>query len=312
MYRWLTLLLATLVVLITAFAFDHGFWSSRYAYGFAGFTPDGGRPAHLAVLVEHLRSRVFATGSGPIRTRTWDAAPRPVPALRRAISSWDGSYQLPERTLRFKDRFALTPDFLTDEEILRLPVEVAGGRRIAFFGTSQTRGQGAETVADTFVARVHARLAAALGDLPLETYNLAVPGSQSGPLLALYRRSWRNIRPDLLVVNLSNNDSDPEVLVENLRALTAEVRRDGGRIVFVLEANTTERDLEWHLHLHEAVAGLGKELNVPVWDLHGYLASDGVFDSGRLWWDNVHMTSYGQSLVADWLAPRVLPLLVEP
>jgi len=307
-YRWLTLLVVILVALVAGFAFDYAFWSSRYAYGLPGFMP-GGKPTHVAVLLESLRARIFATGGGPIGTLTWDAAPRPVPALRRSITAWDGSHQIPPGTLRFQGLSALTPDLLTDEEIRRLPEKAAEARRVVFLGTSQTRGQGAETVSDTFVARVHAQLAVALGDTQLETYNVAVAGSRSPELLRRYRTSWSSIRPDLLVVNLSNNDPDRDVLVENLRALTAEVWRGGGQIVFVLEANTTERDLEWHLHLHEAIARLGQELKVPVWDLHGYLASEGVFDSGRLWWDNVHMSTYGHALTAGWLTPLMLPLL---
>jgi lysophospholipase L1-like esterase len=126
-----------------------------------------------------------------------------------------------------------------------------------------------------------------------------------------YRQSWRHIRPDLLVVDLSNNDPNPKVLVANLRALTEEVRRGGGRIAFVLEANTIEKELRWLLRMHEALAGLGDELDVPVWDLHGYLAGAEVYDSGRLWWDNVHLSSYGHALTADWLAARMLPLVSE-
>ena len=41
------------------------------------------------------------------------------------------------------------------------------------------------------------------------------------------------------------------------------------------------------------------------------MASGGVLDSGRLWWDNVHLSSYGQALTAAWLAPLMLPLVSE-
>ena len=310
-YRWLTILIVALIVLTAGFAFDYGFWSTHYAYGPGRFLPGGARPPHLAILVETLRAGLFATGGAPIGTPTLDVALRPLPALRRSISAWDGSSPLPDSVLLLQGLTALTPEFLTDEEITRSPDKVAGTRRIAFLGTSQTRGTGAETLSETFVARVHARLAAALADTRLETYNLAVPGSQSSELLRRYRQSWSSIRPDLLVVNLSNNDRSPQVLAENLRALTDEVRRGGGRIVFVLEANSIERGLGWHRHMHEAVTALGHELNVPVWDLHGYLAGDDVFDSGRLWWDHVHLSSYGQDLTAGWLAPLMLPLVSE-
>jgi lysophospholipase L1-like esterase len=309
-YRWLAVLVVILVVLATSFAFDYGFWSGRYAYGHPGdYLPNHAKPHRLALLFESFRSGLFGTGGRTIRIATRAEVVRPPAALRRSLSAWDGSHTFPaRRSIRFRDLSALAPDFLTDEELRPSP-EVTGALRVAFLGTSQTRGVGAETISDTFVARIHAQLAAALGEVPLETYNFSIPGSRSGELLRRYRRSWGVVRPDLLVVNLSNNDSDGKLLVENLRALAAEARRSGGQIVFVLEANSTERDLRWLLRMHGAVRELGAELGVPVWDLQGYLASDGVSDSGRLWWDFVHMSSYGQSLTADWLAARMIPLL---
>jgi lysophospholipase L1-like esterase len=308
-YRWLTALVVILVLLATSFAFDYAVWSRRYVYDTIGHLPDQAKPLHLAVLFESLRAGLFGMGGGTLGNVTGEVG-RPLPALRRSLSAWDGSRPIPpDRRIRFRGSSPLVADFLTDQEIRTAPEKVTGMVRVAFLGTSQTRGVGAETITDTFVARIHARLAAELGSDRLETYNFAIPGSRSSELLRLYRESWGEVRPDLLVVNLSNNDSDRKLLIENLRALAAQTRRSGGAIVFVLEAKSTEKDLRWILRSHRAVSALGAELGVPVWDLHGYLASDGVFDSGRLWWDEIHLSSYGQSLAADWLAARMIPLL---
>ena len=46
---------------------------------------------------------------------------------------------------------------------------------------------------------------------------------------------------------------------------------------------------------------------VPVIDLHGYLVERK--DAGFIWWDFVHLTTFGQRLVADKLADDLPPLL---
>ena len=38
---------------------------------------------------------------------------------------------------------------------------------------------------------------------------------------------------------------------------------------------------------------------IHVIDLHGLLAQQA--DSGQLWWDNVHLSDYGQELAAEYM-----------
>src|SRR4029450_8318086 len=112
--------------------------------------------------------------------------------------------------------------------------------RVAFLGTSQTYGSGAERIAETFVARCHGLLAQALGDISVETYNFSLSGSNSTELLGKYAESWRFSRPDLLVINLSTNDEKIDTLTANLRTLAHLARAAGGRVVFLLEPNAAE------------------------------------------------------------------------
>ena len=46
------------------------------------------------------------------------------------------------------------------------------------------------------------------------------------------------------------------------------------------------------------------QLGVPFLDMHSTLK--GKFHTGFLWWDFVHLTDYGQSLVGDRLAAYIL------
>jgi hypothetical protein len=54
---------------------------------------------------------------------------------------------------------------------------------------------------------------------------------------------------------------------------------------------------------------IGKEFDVPVIEMHDYLSRH--YDDGFLWWDFVHMTSFGQKLFAKYLLQELQPLLDE-
>jgi lysophospholipase L1-like esterase len=201
------------------------------------------------------------------------------------------------------------PEFLSDGQVRALPPKSDRTIRVAFLGTSQTYGSGAETISETFVARCHRLLAQALGDISVETYNFSISGSNSTELLSKYAESWRFSRPDLLVINLSTNDGKIDTLIENLRTLAHQTRVAGGRVVFLLEPNAAEGKYRGLREKHSAIQRLGQELRVPVWNLDGYLSSNPVYDSGMMWWDKVHLTSYGHGVVAEWLAPQMLAMI---
>ena len=57
------------------------------------------------------------------------------------------------------------------------------------------------------------------------------------------------------------------------------------------------------------IAADDNRFGVPVLDLHGHLSAPEVVDSGFLWWDYVHLSSYGHRRAAEWLAPQLLPEL---
>src|SRR5262249_59775095 len=109
----------------------------------------------------------------------------------------------------------MVPEFLGDGQLRAVPPKSDRTIRIAFLGTSQTYGSGAERISETFVARCHGLLAQALGDISVETYNFSISGSNSTELLSKYTGSWRFSRPDLLLINLSTNDWKIDTLTEN-------------------------------------------------------------------------------------------------
>jgi acyl-CoA thioesterase I len=311
-FRCLMGLGVAIMVLSLLFAFDYFFWSSRYLY--KNYLPEGAHAYAVNVQIEALRQKLFLYPKG-VSTLPSDKE------LREAITRWDGDHRLDAGRfhrgkpiisidiVRYTREHPMVPEFLDEGQVRALPPKADRTIRIAFLGTSQTNGEGAETISETFVARCHGLLARALGDVSVETYNFSIRGSDSTELLRKYAESWRFSRPELLVINLSTNDLKIDTLTANLRTLAHLARAAGGRVVFLLEPNAAEdKDLGLQ-EKHSAIQRLGQELGVPVWNLDGYLSSDPVYDSGMMWWDKVHLTSYGHGVVAEWLAPQMLAMI---
>jgi len=292
---------ALLILGLSFFAFDYLVWSGRYPY--ASGTPQGSAASLNEVRYEAMRGRVFGTNLQRDLALARAQAMHANPLLRQSVSRRDPNDAAPPGLFRV---FGPEPGAWRawfHPSLEEFPAKREGTIRVGFLGSSQTFGLGAETVDDTFVARIQRLLSA---DLPagsaLECLAFASPGWRSADLLRRYREAWGHSDPDILVVNLSNNDMDPEELASNLRQLVEFNRTRGIRTRLVLEPNAREADVITLLEKHAAVRGVAKEFDVPVWDLHAYLNRDDVFDSGFVWWDHVHLTSYGHRLVAQWLA----------
>ena len=301
-----------IMVLSLLFGFDYFFWSSRYLY--KDYLPGGAHPYAVTVRIEALRKKLFLYPKG-VNAFPLDKE------LSAAITRWDGDHRLDggrfhrgkpiifRDIVRYTREHPIVPEFLDEGQVRGLPPKSDRTIRVAFLGTSQTWGSGAERISETFVARCHGLLAQALGDISVETYNFSISGSNSTELLSKYAESWRFSRPDLLVINLSTNDGKADTLTANLRTLAHQTRAAGGRVVFLLEPNAAEVDHRYLQRKHSAIQRLGQELRVPVWNLDGYMSSDPVYDSGMMWWDKVHLTSYGHGVVAEWLAPQMLAMI---
>ena len=290
-----------IMVLSLFFGFDYFFWSSRYPY--KDYLPGGAHAYAVTVQFEALRKKLF------LYPKDVNAFPLDE-EVRESITRWNGGKPIIFRDImRYTRERPIVPEFLDDGQMRGLPPKSDRTIRVAFLGTSQTWGSGAERISETFVARCHGLLAQALGDISVETYNFSISGVSSTELLGKYAESWRFSQPDLLVINLSNNDRRPDTLTANLRTLAHQTRAADGRVVFLLEPNAAEVEHRGLQEKHSAIQRLGQELRVPVWSLDKYMSSDPVYDSGMMWWDKVHLTSYGHGVVAEWLAPQMLAMI---
>jgi lysophospholipase L1-like esterase len=177
--------------------------------------------------------------------------------------------------------------------------------RILFIGTSQTVGAGAGCMEETFVRLIEDILNRS-GTGQYECINAGVHGSNSHELIRYYENSWIKFKPKVSVINLSNNDQDKEAFRLSMQRFIDLDKNFGIGTIFILEANSREVSSDL-LSFHEIMKELGKKDNILTIDLHNYLLEKD--DIGILWWDGVHMTSYGQKLTAEFISSKILTFL---
>jgi lysophospholipase L1-like esterase len=259
---------------------------------------------------------VSGAGFGAGRMRTADA-PRPLVAalvaagvaLVVALLAWsaDTFYlsKLHPTSLDLSDFRNTIEDETQVVDRLRLAATTPKGpdtARVLVLGSSQTWGAGVWRRDDTWTARLGRALdITAPAGTRVELFTLAISGyvaSQLAPLLEREGPAWE---PDAVLVNLSNNDRDYDDLAEALGRIAAWCAANRVGLVFVPEPNTIENvEDEWKLReRHEVMRGVAREHGVAVVEVHDWLA--GRADTGFLWWDRVHLTDYGQALLAERL-----------
>ena len=132
-------------------------------------------------------------------------------------------------------------------------------------------------------------------------------GSRVARLHGYYLADWRAWRPDIIVLNLSNNDSEPDIFRDGLKAFVSDGRAQGAEVLLALEANESSSTHPSTLPNHDIMRQVASEAGVPVVDMHGALLADR--ETGLLWWDFVHLTDYGQRRVGEHFAAAIAPLL---
>lgn len=185
---------------------------------------------------------------------------------------------------------------------------VPGVRRVVFLGSSQTWGSGAATPEEPWVERLERRWnEAAASDTRVECINAGIPAFTGPQIFPLWSEVWSAWAPELVIIDLGNNDRDLEALEQGLRELVAFNTERHIRTVFVLEPNTiearSEKDLAGLLDRHEVLRQVGARTGTRVLDLHAALVARR--GEGFLWWDRVHLTSFGHQLMAEELDRRL-------
>ena len=176
------------------------------------------------------------------------------------------------------------------------------GPRILFLGTSQMWGSGAVSPNERIAAKVSSLLNSGASGGNIYVINASKRGSNSFELLSSCKDHLYLFRPDLVILDLSNND-DARSFDKGLLSLLEWTRSIHSKSLFILEPNSPEVDKI--RDKHAIMRNISTQYHVPLLDLNGYLASESVYDSGFLWWDLVHLTSYGQELAAEFIAKGI-------
>jgi lysophospholipase L1-like esterase len=289
---------------VIVLAFDFFYWSHLYNY--SGFTPWGWDATPKLSVVERVRR-----GASYLLLAPFDSGPRPrapyVPQQPLAdflrleglqIKAY-GNLTVVRRGSSGEpivDLVADDPQSVDGYVNARLD---ASAFTVVLLGTSQTWGAGGADERRMIASEALRALAQRDPGRHWVVVNAAIPGSFSTPIFERYRNRIVAFHPAVVVVNLSNNDQSTEVFADNLAALVTFNRSRTIRTSFFLEASQADLGAK-----HEAMRQVAARLGVPCLDLDAHMA--GFESRGFLWWDLVHLTSYGQALAGDFIANGIL------
>ncbi|MES2304426.1 MAG: GDSL-type esterase/lipase family protein [Gemmatimonadota bacterium] len=203
------------------------------------------------------------------------------------------------------------------ELLQRYPAGSHGGeQRLLLLGSSQTWGAGASRLEDVWGTRLEALLARQLPAAHIVCINAGVSGLTSRQVYGLLDELLP-LAPQAAIITLSSNDVDTASFRAHLDSILTRLKRAGVAPVVVLEPNSPEQMASdsrlGDIHIkHSILRDVARQANVPVVDMQEFLAASQ--QRGLLWWDFVHLTSFGQTLVAQHLAelvPNLLPALAS-
>lgn len=174
--------------------------------------------------------------------------------------------------------------------------------QIVLLGSSQTWGAGAASEEFRLENIVEKRLKIKLKNSDLKVINLAVSGFRAHDMVDAL--SWSNaLNPKYVIINLGNNDVAGESVRPQLLRLIEMSHKVGFKLYFVKEANYF-LDRNTHLSdIHAVISEVAIKNKITV--INGDQALEQNSRSGFLWWDNVHLSSAGQKILADAIVDEI-------
>jgi lysophospholipase L1-like esterase len=144
--------------------------------------------------------------------------------------------------------------------------------------------------------------------LSLIVVNAALRAADSNAMVKILRTVTDTMQPEMVVVNLSNND-ETYGFKENLLEMYEVCRQNKIKVILVKEANSPESHNIRLRDNHQVIEEIVSEKRIPCLDMHAYLSSPDIVDSGFLWWDFVHLTSYGQETAGKAIAREIYSII---
>ncbi len=224
---------------------------------------------------------------------------------------WRKSEFYPNANERLERRQAAYADAGTDRMLERVrsraqPTPTTGVQRIFFIGSSQTRGSGAAAPEDTLAAQTERLLNERAGEQRFECLNVAVRAYDIARMRADLENHWSDWGPAVAILNAGYNDRSTSTAdwKRELRELIAAARSADIRLVVIPEASSVVHPWPALDRVHKATRQVARRARLPVIEMHSHLQEHA--DDGFLWWDWVHLTSYGQQLFAEHLADQLI------
>jgi len=189
------------------------------------------------------------------------------------------------------------------------PLEISSNAYpVLFVGTSQTWGAGATLEKDSFVHRLEEKFNQENhGGIHYEFINAGISGETAARLWEPYQKEWIQWNPKIVILNLSNNDQNSSEFSKYIEAYVKLNQEKGIPTVLILEANARAQIKPHVGKNHQILRDLAKRHDLVLIDLHQCLLEHD--DSGFLWWDFVHPTSYGHELEADCIYPTLVEVI---
>lgn len=180
--------------------------------------------------------------------------------------------------------------------------------RVLFIGTSQTYGEGSMKEGGGFVSLTNSYLGKLMPEVNVNVMNGACEGAVAEQLLELYKESYREYKPDIMVINLGVNDQQRESFGPSLEEFIALNNEDGIKTILMQEAVSPE-DPQGRPKTLAIIREVAEKHGIPLVDSCKYLWN--LRTSGFLFWDNVHPTDYGHDLISQSLLPTLMKSLKE-
>jgi lysophospholipase L1-like esterase len=197
---------------------------------------------------------------------------------------------------------------ITGEEEIKLKIslekesDINTKKYIALLGSSQTWGAGALTEEFRLDQILEKELNRIKKTTNFRVLNLAVSGNRANQMVDAFY--WlKKINPRVVVINLGNNDTDPDFIRQNLLRLVSLSRQKNFKLVFIAEANYFLDPIPHLVLTHRAIKDIAIENDIKLIDAHKFLEKN--FRNGYLWWDSVHLTSAGQKILADAIVSEI-------
>ncbi len=287
-----------LLILLSLSLFDFYVWSHRY---YIDLAPMEKRVSHPR---ENLIETWRRNSIGYLETNFF--AKKDVLKIEPVIS------KLYVRTVRKKPPFRDDEIFWYSKDqpvkIIYRPFVKFDMKRpqklIAFMGTSQTWGEGANTLDSAFLAQTVRKLNLQSGR-EVAGINFSLQGKVSQNLLAEYKRILEVIKPDLLMVNLGWNDGASEDFKKSLIEIAELSQSLNIKTIFSHEAITNEVPTYYAVNNHSIMTSVGKTYSIPILKFYEYMSSNVNKDSGLLWWDVIHMNQHGHDLASEFFSEQL-------